>query len=74
MLEMLEKLQNNEKKRAPERINMKIMKKTTNRCPLKLDFDAPAYTGAQFSLFDLCCRKSSNGTPKALDMETRRVL
>jgi glucose dehydrogenase len=74
MLQMLENERKNEKQRVPERTRIKITKKTTNICPLKLDFDAPAYTGALFSLSDLCCRRSSNGIPKALDMETLRVL
>ena len=60
--------------RAPERTTTTNTKKTTNRYPLKLDFDAPANTGARFQLFDLCYRKSSNGSPKPLDMETWRVL
>ena len=61
------------KKRAPERANIKIMKKTTSRCPLQLDVDAPVYMGAQFSLFDLHDQKPSKQYPTALEMVTRRV-
>ena len=67
---MLENRQKNEKQRAPERTNIKIMKKMTNRSPLKLDFDAPSCTESQFPLFQIwsdCdqigCQKPSKLTP-----------
>ena len=50
--------------RASESTATNNTKKTTNRYPLKLDFDAPTYTCAQFSLFNLCFRKSLNGRQK----------
>ena len=47
-----------------------MMKKTTNICPLKLDFNAPSYTESQFPLFQIwsdCdqigCQKPSKLTP-----------
>ena len=53
---------------------MKRMKKMTNRYPPKLDFDAPAYTGAQFSLLDLYLTRCPKWYPKALEMETQMIL
>ena len=53
---------------------MKITEKTTNGYPRKLDFDAPAYTGAQFSLLDLYLTRSRKRYPKALEMETQMIL
>ena len=50
------------------------MKKLTNRYPPKLDFDAPAYTGAQFSLWDLYLTRYPKWYPKALEMETQMIL
>ena len=71
---MFENQRTNEKRRAPEHTNTKITKKTSIRCPLKLDVDAPAWTGALFSLFDRWCRKSSKCIPKASDMDARMGL
>ena len=39
---------NNKKKKAPDRTNITIMKKTNKRCPPKLDFDAPSCTESLF--------------------------
>ena len=64
MLEMSEKLQNNENKIAAEGTNMKIMKKMTNRCLLKLDYDAPSPADSQFSLFQIWLNCNAIGGQK----------
>jgi len=53
---------------SPERIHVKIMKKTRNKCPLKLDFDAPSCTESLFSLFHICPINAKLGGQKSPEL------
>jgi len=65
------KSRNKTKTRTPDRTNIKILKTTTNRCPLKLDF--ALLHGSIVFTFRPLLQKVFKMLSKAQEMKTRRV-